>query len=39
MIDGIVYNSQTEASKKLGIRQNMISRRCYSNNFPDYKLV
>lgn len=36
IINNVIYNSATEASKKLGIKGNTLSYRANSMNFPDY---
>lgn len=35
-IEGIIYNSVTEAAKKLGIKRNTLQYRIYSINYEEY---
>lgn len=38
-IDGIIYNSLKEASKKTGVKYNTIQKRLKNPNFPNYYYV
>ncbi|PPC95233.1 MAG: hypothetical protein CTY33_00310 [Methylotenera sp.] len=38
-VDGVVYNSYSEASRATGVLPHTIRKRCLSKNFNDYKIL